>query len=85
MSGEKRFVTISEYQRMTGMSYKTVKHAIDTGQLKAIRTEAGHFKIDTAANTDPGLAAVTRQLEDQARMLKALLSHLGVKALERAV
>ena len=50
----KRYVTIAEYGRMTGLAYPTIKNACETGQLKAIRTEAGYWKIDTdnTENTD---------------------------------
>ena len=42
----KQFVPIAEYQRMTGLSYPTIKNALETGQLRGIKTEAGHWKID---------------------------------------
>jgi len=31
---KKRFVSIAEYQRQSGLSYATIKHMIETGQLK---------------------------------------------------
>lgn len=49
---KKRFVSIAEYQRQSGLSYATIKHMIETGQLKYIVTEAGHERIDTQENTD---------------------------------
>ena len=43
----KRYVSVAEYQRMSGLSYPTVKKAIASGELKAFTTEAGHYRIDT--------------------------------------
>ena len=74
----KRFVPIAEYQRMTGLSYPTIKNALDTGQLKGIRTESGHWKIDTATAGDKDTAAIMEQLNEQGRLLKSLCGHLGL-------
>lgn len=74
----KRYVPIAEYQRMTGMSYPTIKNALETGQLKGIRTEAGHWKIDTAATEDKQTTAIIERLDTQERLLKALCGHLGI-------
>ena len=60
MSNDKRFVAIAEYQRITGLSYQTVKNALETGQLRGVRTEAGHWKIDTQADGNPDISALAR-------------------------
>ncbi|MDR1892033.1 MAG: hypothetical protein LBQ48_03370 [Oscillospiraceae bacterium] len=67
----KRFVTIAEYQRLSGLSYPTVKNALETGQLKGVKTEAGHWKIDTqdAGNTDTSV--IVKRLDEAERLLKA--------------
>ena len=76
----KRYIPIAEYQRQTGLSYPTIKNALETGQLKGIRTESGHWKIDAADTGDKATAAIMEQLNEQARLLQALCGHLGVKA-----
>ena len=69
----KRFVTMSKFQRDTGLSYKTVKNALDTGQLKGIMTEAGHWKIDTHdSDSNRDAANIVARLDEQGQMLKAL-------------
>ena len=75
---EKRYVPIAEYQRMTGLSYPTVKNALETGQLNGIQTEAGHWKVDTADTSDGSISAIMERLGETERMLKALCGHLGV-------
>ena len=74
----KKFVPIAEYTRMTGLSYPTVKNALETGQLKGIKTEAGHWKIDVSDTGDKTSTAIIEQLNEQGRLLKALCGHLGV-------
>jgi len=54
-TASKRFITIAEYQRQTGLSYATVRHMLATGQLNYITTECGHEKIDTKDHTDASL------------------------------
>ena len=75
----KRYVAIAEFQRLSGLSYPTIKNALESGELRGIRTEAEHWKVDTldAGNTDT--AAIVQRLDEQARMLKTLCAHLGVQ------
>jgi len=79
MTFNKRFATIAEYQRITGLSYPTIKNAAETGKIKAIQTEAGHWKIDTLADMNMDTASLMERLEGQEKMLKTLCAHLGVK------
>jgi len=83
LTNKKRFITIAECQRITGLSYVTIKHAAETGQIKAIKTESGNWKIDvTDISQDSEGKSNTQiitQLEEHQHMLKALCSHLGVK------
>ena len=79
MSRAKRFIPIAEYQRQTGLSYQTVKHALDTGELRGVRTESGHWKIDTHADGNSDLSALIDRLDNQERLLSSLCAHLGVK------
>ena len=74
----KRFVSIAEYQRMSGLSYQTIKAALERHELRGLRSESGHWKIDTAADGNADISALARQLDDQARMLAKLCRHLGV-------
>ena len=74
-----RFVPVAEYQRISGLSFPTVKHGLETGQLKGIKTEAGHWRVqlDDSGNTDT--AAIVQRLDEQGQLLKALAVHLGVR------
>jgi hypothetical protein len=76
----KRFVAISEYKRMTGLSYPTIMHMIETNQCKYIQTECGHYKIDTGDLEDREIASILEQLSEQGQLIKALCGHLGVSA-----
>ena len=79
MSKTKRFVTLAEYQRMTGLSYPTVKNALETGELRGIRTEAGYWKIDVEVDGNTDVSILARRLDGVEGMLEALCCHLGVK------
>ena len=72
MSKNKRFITIAEYQRISGLSYPTIKSALERGELKGIRTESGHWKIDTAAKANPETTAILERLDKTEKMLTAL-------------
>ena len=75
----KRYVSVAEYQRLSGLSYPTIRKAIASGELKAVTTEAGHYRIDTQGQqTD--YSAIIERLDKQERLIKALSCHFGVKA-----
>jgi len=74
----KRYCTIAEYQRRTGLSYQTIKNAAETGQLIAIRTESGHWKIDTQSGINTEAAELVNRIDEQYKLLKSLCQHLGV-------
>ena len=76
----KRYVTIAEYQRQTGLSYQTIRRACESGELKTIKTTAGHFKIDTADTGNSPVAVIVERLDEQQQLLTALCQHLGVTA-----
>jgi len=78
MPQSKRFVAIAEYQRLTGLSYATVKHMINSNQLKTITTESGLVRIDIH-DDNADSSAIVKRLDEQERMLKALCGHLGVR------
>jgi len=67
-----RYVTIAEYGRITGLSYPTIKKAVEAGQLKGVQTETGKWKIDTNADMNNDRTALINRLDEQGRMLKAL-------------
>ena len=67
----KRFVTVAEYQRMHGLGYATVMHMIKTGQVKAIETESGKYRVDTQSDYD-GLKGLIDKTDETQRILKAL-------------
>jgi len=77
---EKRFVSIAKYCELTGLNYKTVRHAIDSGQVKSIKTESGIYKIDTEPDYTAADIPLIKKLEKQERLLESLCKHLGVTA-----
>jgi hypothetical protein len=50
------WISLNEYCRRYKMSNATVKHLIYTGELEAVQTESGYYKIrvggDTVSRTD---------------------------------
>ena len=75
---QRRFVPKAEYARQTGLSYATITHMANTGQIKTIVTESGQMRIDTQESNayDPN---VLERLDGQEKLLKSLCTHLGVK------
>ena len=74
----KRFVPVSEYQRTTGLSYKTVMHMLRTGQIKHIVTESGQYRIDTHETTAQGNSDMKNMLEETQRQVQALCKQFNV-------
>jgi len=74
----KRFVPMAEYQRITGLSYATVNHLCESGQLR-LTTESGLKRIDTQDDGSADATTIIKRLEEAERLLKALCGHLGVK------
>ena len=72
----KRFIPMAEYQRISGLSYPTVKKALETGQLKGIKTECGHWRVDTQADS-PEYSAIHGEIQELKTMVKTLLGVFG--------
>jgi len=73
----KRFISIAEYQRKTGLSYASIKANIRNKTIRAVETESGQYRIDTAAD-GPDLSAVLERLSVQEKLLNELCKHLGI-------
>ncbi|MCL2604833.1 MAG: hypothetical protein FWD90_10180 [Defluviitaleaceae bacterium] len=73
----KRFVPVSEYQRISGLSNKTVIHLIQTGQLPHIKTESGHCRIDMEP-IGVGNNEISKTVEESHRLVKALCKQFNV-------
>ena len=73
-----KLYSIARYMREYGGSYPTIKNALETGQLKGIRTESGHWRI-LVGEGSPEYSAIIERLDRQERLIKALSSHFGVK------
>jgi len=78
----KRYVTIAEYQRQTGLSYATVRHMCNTGQIKYITCEGGNRKIDTMSGVDlkmiiERLDCSDKKLDKSEKLLTALCKQLN--------
>lgn len=71
----KRFVPIKTYCELSGLSYATVDHMLNSGQLAFITTESGLRRVDThTLDTVQGsnLNALIVRMETQERLLKQL-------------
>jgi len=68
----KRFVSVSEYQRLTGLGYKAVKHMIRTKQVPYIETECGKYKVDTSPINGTSDSEVMDKLNELQRQVYAL-------------
>jgi len=76
----KRYINVAEFQRLTGLSRPTIEHGCLTGQIRAIKTETGQWRIDADSNTSSReTATILEQLSEQSRMLRALAGHLGLE------
>jgi len=71
-----RFITVAAYQRISGLSYKTVMHMISTGQVAHIKTEGGHYRIDMHS-TSNNSAELIDKLEETQRLVKALCNQFN--------
>jgi len=69
---DKRFVSIRQYQRISGLSYDLIKFALDTNQLKSIKSECGHYKIDTQAELGADISILMDKLNEMDRKISAL-------------
>ena len=72
MSSNKRYVPIAQFQRISGLSFPTIRNALETGQLKGLKTDCGHWRVDTQADTSPELSAVMNRLQGIETAVKAL-------------
>ena len=79
MSNQKRYVPIAEYQRQSGLSYSTVKQALETGQLRGIKTNCGKWKVDTEADKNPETIAIMQQLSGIEKAIQAICMQFNVK------
>ena len=61
-----------------GMSRPTILHGLETGRIKGIKTETGHWRVFIGDAEDTSTTAIVEQLNEQGRLLKALCGHLGV-------
>ena len=75
---KRRFVSIEEYRRQYGGSYATIKAALDRGDLRGLRSEAGKWLVDTQAGNDLETREIIQRLDGQGKILAALAKHLGV-------
>ena len=79
-SQQKRYVTIAEYGRMTGLSYPTILKNCKDGTLKSVQTEAGHYKIDVQAGGTSEIAAIAARLDELGETINAIAGRFGIPA-----
>ena len=80
MTSQNRFVSIAEYQRLSGLSYPTVKAALEAGELFGVRTSSGHWRIQVMGDRNADVSFLLDRLEKSERLLRLLCSHLGVSS-----
>ncbi|MCL2204899.1 MAG: hypothetical protein FWB88_13300 [Defluviitaleaceae bacterium] len=73
----KRYIPVSEYQRISGLSNKTVMYMIRTGQIPYIKTESGHCRIDTQP-VGQDTAEMKKTVEESHQLVKALCKQFNV-------
>ena len=45
-----KYVTVAKYHRITGLPYQSIYNALEAGQLRAIRTKGGYWKVEVNDN-----------------------------------
>ena len=83
MVQSKRFIPISQYCKISGLSYATVNHMLNSGQLSYVTTESGQRRVDTNDSVNADSTAIARRLDETERLLKSLCTHLGVSVAGR--
>jgi hypothetical protein len=78
VQNEKRYITVAAFQRMNGLSYKTVMHMIKTGQVRYISTSGGNYKIDMQSNMMQRNEDYYDDLMETQRLVKALCRQFNV-------
>lgn len=78
-----RWVTIPEYQKISGLSRKSIKDMMANKTLSHTTTELGQARIKVESNREieeliEELDDLHRRLEMQMDVLKKLCQHLGV-------
>ena len=72
-----RYVTVSEFKRTSGLSHKTIMHLINSGQVRYLVTESGHYRIDTMGNVAVAEYLV-KTLNNIQNLAIAISKHLNV-------
>ena len=72
-----RFVTVSAYQRISGLSYKTIMHMIKTNQITYIKTESGQYRIDTHSTSNNPNKELLDNINEIQRHVKALCTQFN--------
>ena len=74
-----RFVTKKRYGEMNGLSYATVNHLINSGQVPFITTESGLQRVDTQGGDNAEVASLKATLDQQTKMITALCQQFNTK------
>ncbi|MCL2264253.1 MAG: hypothetical protein FWC08_13645 [Defluviitaleaceae bacterium] len=77
-----RFLSIRKYVELNGLSYQTVKHGLETGQLRGIQTESGNWRVDTHDGNNLQVEFVLQRLEKQEKFLLAICRQFGISVPE---
>ena len=77
ISRNKRYESMRAFQKMTGISYKTLKFLCDTNQIPHVRTEAGTVLIDTQA-VSPDISLMVDTLNEVLKKVAALCHQFNI-------
>lgn len=72
-----KWVTLPEYKKMTGLSRETFLILVGTGEVTAVRTEGGQWRIKVEES--PELLELRDEIVGLNSKLDILCSHLGVQ------
>ena len=74
----RRYIPVSEYVRIYGLSQKTVRHGLGTGQIKGIKTETGKWRVDTFDGNNFQSEFVMQRMDKHEKLLLALCKQFGI-------
>lgn len=73
-----KWVTLPEYMKMTGLSRETFAILVESGEVTAVKTEGGQWRIKVEES--PELLELRDEIVDLNSKLEVLCNHLGVQA-----
>ena len=76
---QKKFVPVSEFQRISGLSYPTVMGALERGELKGIKTESGHWRVKLENDNSSNIPDISERLQKIEQSIYALCKQFNTQ------